>query len=75
MAFVRRKRKTKKCKLCSMKIEYIDYKDLSFLGDYVNEKGKISPKRINGNCSKHQRMIRQAIQRSRLVCLLPYTKD
>ncbi|MDN5341619.1 30S ribosomal protein S18 [Oceanotoga sp. DSM 15011] len=74
MAFKRRKR-TKKCKLCSMKTKYIDYKDLTLLSDYVNEKGKIMPKRINGNCSKHQRVLRQAIHRARHVMLLPYTND
>ncbi len=75
MAFRRKRRRIKKCKLCSMKVNYIDYKDLNLLSDYINEKGKILPKRVTGNCSKHQRLLRQAIHRSRHVMLLPYTTD
>ncbi|HNY37177.1 MAG TPA: 30S ribosomal protein S18 [Petrotogaceae bacterium] len=76
MTFIRkRKMPNKKCKLCAMKIQYIDYKDLNMLGDFVSEKGKIMPKRINGNCAKHQRMVRNAVQRARHMCLVPYTKD
>ncbi|BBE31136.1 30S ribosomal protein S18 [Tepiditoga spiralis] len=75
MAFVRRRRRVRKCKMCSMKIDYIDYKDTNFLSDFVNERGKIVPKRINGNCAKHQRMVRQAIQRARHMALIPFTRD
>lgn len=71
----RRRKRVRKCKLCSMKVEYVDYKDNSLLRDFINERGKIIPKRISGNCSKHQRTIRQAIHRARHVMLLPYIKN
>nr|WP_257008777.1 30S ribosomal protein S18 [Pseudothermotoga sp.] len=64
----------KKCRLCEMKIEYVDYKDIRLLSDYLNEKGKIIPKRVTGNCAKHQRMIKVAIKRARHMALLPYIK-
>ncbi|WP_051368969.1 30S ribosomal protein S18 [Pseudothermotoga hypogea] len=57
-----------------MKIEYVDYKDIRLLSDYLNEKGKIIPKRVTGNCAKHQRMIKVAIKRARHMALLPYIK-
>jgi small subunit ribosomal protein S18 len=75
MAAFKRRRKVRKCKLCSMKLEYVDYKDLNLLSDYINERGKIIPKRISGNCSKHQRVISQAILRSRHMMLLPYVNN
>jgi len=70
----RRKKRIKKCRLCEMKIEYVDYKDIKLLSDYLNEKGKIIPKRVTGNCAKHQRMIKVAIKRARHMALLPYIK-
>jgi len=45
------------------------------LRDFITEKGKIIPKRITGNCAKHQRLVKEAIQRARHVALLPYTKE
>jgi len=70
----RRRKRIKKCRLCEMKIEYVDYKDIRLLSDYLNEKGKIIPKRVTGNCAKHQRMIKVAIKRARHMALLPYIK-
>jgi len=70
----RRKKKIKRCKLCEMGIEYVDYKDIRLLSDYLNEKAKIIPKRVTGNCAKHQRMIKVAIKRARHMALLPYIK-
>lgn len=70
----RRKKKIKRCKLCEMGIEYVDYKDVRLLSDYLNEKAKIIPKRVTGNCAKHQRMIKVAIKRARHMALLPYIK-
>jgi small subunit ribosomal protein S18 len=76
MAYNRRPtRRVKKCKLCSMKVEYIDYKNVDLLKDYINEKGKIIPKRLNGNCSKHQRMVKTAIKRARQMALLPFVSE
>ncbi|HOJ88820.1 MAG TPA: 30S ribosomal protein S18 [Pseudothermotoga sp.] len=70
----RRKRKIKKCKLCEMKVEYVDYKDIRLLNEYLSDKGKIIPKRVTGNCAKHQRMIKVAIKRARHMALLPFIK-
>lgn len=70
----RRKKKVKRCKLCEMGVEYIDYKDIRLLSEFLNEKAKIIPKRVNGNCAKHQRMVKVAIKRARHMALLPYIK-
>lgn len=70
----RRKKKIKRCKLCEMGVEYIDYKDIRLLSEFLNEKAKIIPKRVNGNCAKHQRMVKVAIKRARHMALLPYIK-
>ncbi|AKI98099.1 30S ribosomal protein S18 [Kosmotoga pacifica] len=71
----RRRKTKKKCRLCSMKLTYVDYKNTSLLRDFMTDKGKIIPKRITGNCAKHQRMIKTAIKRARHMALLPYTKE
>jgi small subunit ribosomal protein S18 len=70
-----RRRKVKKCQLCVKNIDFVDYKDVNFLKEYMNDKGKILPKRINGNCAKHQRFIKDAIKRARQMALVPFTKD
>lgn len=70
-----RKRKIRKCALCSSKIDYVDYKDLPFLKDYLTDKGKIIPKRLNGNCAKHQRMVKSAIKKARQIALLPFVRE
>jgi len=70
----RRRKKVKKCRLCEMKVDYVDYKDIKLLKEFINEKGKILPRRISGNCAKHQRMVKVAIKRARQMGLLPYIK-
>ncbi|AIY85880.1 MAG TPA: 30S ribosomal protein S18 [Thermotoga naphthophila] len=74
MAYRRRKKKVKKCRLCEMKLDYVDYKDTRLLSEFLTDKGKIIPKRLTGNCSKHQRMVKVAIKRARQMGLLPYLK-
>jgi small subunit ribosomal protein S18 len=74
MAYRRRKKKIKKCRLCEMKLDYVDYKDTKLLSEFLTDKGKIIPKRLTGNCSKHQRMVKVAIKRARQMGLLPYLK-
>ncbi|MGB9614211.1 MAG: 30S ribosomal protein S18 [Fervidobacterium sp.] len=69
-----RRRKFKACKMCEMNVEYVDYKDIRILKDFLNEKGKILPRRLTGNCAKHQRMVKVAIKRARQMALLPYIK-
>lgn len=63
------------CQFCADKVDYIDYKDLPRLKKYVTERGKILPRRISGNCAKHQRALTEAIKRARVVALLPYTAE
>ncbi|MDQ7821871.1 MAG: 30S ribosomal protein S18 [Candidatus Eremiobacteraeota bacterium] len=68
-----RKPKRKVCHFCVNKIVSLDYKDFNALRKYVSERGKILPRRISGNCAKHQRALTSAIQRARAIALLPHT--
>jgi small subunit ribosomal protein S18 len=61
----------KVCRFCADKQVSIDYKDPRTLRYFVSERGKIVPRRISGNCSKHQREITEAIKRARNIALLP----
>lgn len=70
-----RKRRRRVCVFCEEKTNVIDYKDLNKLRRFVSERGKILPRRITGNCAKHQRAVTIAIKRSRHVSLMPYTLD
>jgi len=72
----RGRRKKKVCGFCTDKIDFIDYKDTARLRKgFISERGKILPRRVTGNCAKHQRTLTQAIKRARHVALLPYTID
>jgi small subunit ribosomal protein S18 len=73
----RRNRRSRKkvCVFCQDKVKEIDYKDINKLRKYITERGKILPRRITGNCAKHQRQLTVAIKRARQVALLPYTTD
>lgn len=70
-----RRPKKKVCSFCVDKVESIDYKDVSKLRKYVSERGKILPRRISGNCAKHQRQLTAAIKRARNIALLPFTTE
>ena len=70
-----RKPRRKVCDFCVNKIAYIDYKDVNRLRRYINERGKIMPRRMTGTCAKHQRQLSEAIKRARAIALLPYTVD
>ena len=61
------------CRFCTDKEIVIDYKDSKTLKNFVTERGKIVPRRISGNCAKHQRLLTQTIMRARFMALLPYT--
>ena len=63
----------KVCRYCADKNAKVDYKNAGDLKYFVTERGKIVPRRISGNCAKHQREVATAIKRSRNVALLPYT--
>lgn len=77
MAFKKRRgRKRRKiCSFCANKVETIDYKDTKRLQRYITERGKILPRRITGNCAKHQRELTKAIKRARIMALLPFSVD
>ncbi|HOL51678.1 MAG TPA: 30S ribosomal protein S18 [Bacillota bacterium] len=70
-----RKSRRRVCSFCVDKVQDIDYKDTARLRRYLNERGKIIPRRISGNCAKHQRQVTLAIKRARQMALLPYTAD
>ncbi len=65
-------RRKKICQMCAGKS--VDYKDVAILSKYINEKGKILPRRMTGACAKHQRHIANQIKIARYMALLPYTK-
>ncbi len=67
-----RKFKRKSCRFCADKVVSIDYKDSNRLRNFVTERGKIVPRRISGNCARHQRMLTSAIKRARNIALLPF---
>ena len=70
-----RRGKKRICSFCVDKMTVIDYKDVPRLKKYISERGKILPRRISGNCAKHQRLLTTAIKRSRYIALLPYTAE
>ena len=70
-----RKPKKKICSFCVDKVTSIDYKDIVKLRRYTTERGKILPRRISGNCAKHQRQLTLAIKRARTIVLLPFTAE
>jgi len=69
------RRRKKVCVFCGDKNGEIDYKDVNKLKRYVSERGKILPRRITGNCAKHQRALTVAVKRARHIALMPYTMD
>ncbi|MBO8463625.1 MAG: 30S ribosomal protein S18 [Firmicutes bacterium] len=69
------RRRKKVCVYCADKNAVIDYKDVNKLKRYVSERGKILPRRITGNCAKHQRALTVAIKRARHLALMPYVAD
>ncbi|MBD3878100.1 MAG: 30S ribosomal protein S18 [Quinella sp. 3Q1] len=70
-----RRPRRKVCAFCVDKVENIDYKDAAKLRRFTTERGKILPRRISGNCAKHQRQVTIAIKRARNIALLPFTAD
>jgi len=69
------RRRKKVCVYCADKNAVIDYKDVNKLKRYVSERGKILPRRITGNCAKHQRALTVAIKRARHIAIMPYVMD
>jgi small subunit ribosomal protein S18 len=75
VATKRRFPRKKICRFCSDKIEDIDYKDIKRLRNLITERGKIIPRRISGNCARHQRQLGTAIKRARNIALMPFTAE
>ena len=69
------RRRKKVCVFCADKNAVIDYKDVNKLKRYISERGKILPRRITGNCAKHQRALTVAIKRARHIAIMPYVQD
>ncbi len=65
----------KYCRFRKYGIKYIDYKDEQFLTQFINEQGKLLPRRITGNSLKYQRKVASAVKRARHLALLPYVTD
>ena len=75
MATKRRFPRKKICRFCSDKVDDIDYKDIKRLRNLITERGKIIPRRISGNCARHQRQLGTAIKRARSIALMPFTAE
>ena len=69
----RRYGRRKVCRFCADKKANIDYKDIRSLRYFISERGKITPRRISGTCSDHQRKLTAAIKRARNIAMLPFT--
>lgn len=74
---VRRRRfgRRKPCPMCVNGLKVLDYKDINFLRRFVNDRGRIEPRRKTGACAKHQRALGPAIKRARHIALLPYAPE
>lgn len=70
-----RRTKKKVCVFCVDKVDHIDYKDTAKLRRFISERAKIVPRRISGNCAKHQRQLTEAIKRARHIALLPFVSE
>ncbi len=70
-----RKPKKKICSYCVDKIESVDYKQYEKLKRFVTERGKVLPRRISGNCARHQRQLTRAIKKARIMALLPFSTE
>jgi small subunit ribosomal protein S18 len=70
-----RRTKRKPCGFCTDRAIAVSYRDVGRLKKYVSERGKIVPRRISGNCAKHQRMLTTAVKRARLIAFLPFGSE
>ncbi len=70
-----RRPKRKICNFCADKQPDINYKDVTRLRKYISERGKILPRRISGNCAKHQRLLTVAVKRARVIAFLPFVAE
>ena len=65
-------RRKKVCRFCVEKIDDINYKDVRLLSSFISERGKITPRRISGVCTPHQRRLSEAIKQARNIALIPF---
>src|SRR3954463_8482583 len=65
-------RRKKVCRFCVDKLADINYKDAKLLGSFISERGKITPRRISGVCTPHQKRLSEAIKQARNIALLPF---
>ncbi len=70
-----RRPKKKVCSFCVDKVTRVDFKEANRLRRYVSERGKMLPRRVSGNCAKHQRQLTVAIKQARVMALLPFTVE
>jgi small subunit ribosomal protein S18 len=68
-------RKKKVCRFCVEKIDFIDYKKAEMLQPFLQDRGKVLPRRMTGTCSRHQRWLGVAIKRARNIALLPFATE
>lgn len=61
------------CRFCADKKLTIDYKDAKALSPFISERGRLTPRRLTGNCAKHQRDVTAAVKRARILAIIPYT--
>jgi small subunit ribosomal protein S18 len=65
-------RRRKVCRFCVEKIDLVDYKDVRLLNAFISERGRITPRRITGVCTPHQRRLAEAIKQARNIALVPF---
>jgi len=68
-------RRRKYCYFCENRIKYIDYKNERLLRRFTNERGKLIPRRITGNCAMHQRKTTKAIKRARIMAIMAFESE
>jgi small subunit ribosomal protein S18 len=68
-------RKKKVCRFCVERVDFIDYKKAEMLQPFLQDRGKILPRRMTGTCSRHQRWLGEAIKRARNIALLPFATE
>jgi len=67
--------RSKVCMFCKDGVDYLDYKDVSKVRKYINDRGKILPRRVTGNCANHQRMVTISVKRAREIALIPFVSE
>lgn len=67
-----RRGRRRRCRFCMEKVDFIDYKNIEILRNFMTDRGKILPRRVSGNCAKHQREVTRAIKRARNIALVPF---